>query len=77
MRNRLKNWNVLRVIRLVFGLYVLIQGVYARDMSYVLIGGLFTLMPVLNIGCCSTSGCATTNRKSEVTTEDISYEEVR
>ena len=77
MRNVLKNWNVLRVIRLVFGVYVLIQGVYARDMSYLLIGGLFTLMPVLNIGCCSTSGCATLNRKNEITTEDISYEEVR
>ncbi len=77
MRNVLKNWNVLRVIRLVFGVYVLIQGVYARDMSYLLIGGLFTLMPVLNIGCCSTSGCVTPNRKNEITTEDISYEEVR
>jgi hypothetical protein len=77
MRNVLKNWNLLRVIRLVFGVYVLIQGVYTRDMSYLLIGGLFTLMPVLNIGCCSTSGCATPNRKNEITTEDISYEEVR
>ncbi len=77
MRKVLKNWNVLRVIRFVFGVYVLIQGVYSRDMSYVVIGSLFTLMPVLNIGCCSTSGCATPNRKNEATTEEISYEEVR
>ena len=67
----------MRVIRLVFGVYVIVQGVSNRDMSYLLIGSLFTLMPVLNIGCCSTSGCATPNRKNEVTTEEISYEEVR
>ena len=67
----------MRVIRLVFGVYVIVQGVSTRDMSYLLIGSLFTLMPVLNIGCCSTSGCATPNRKNEVTTEEISYEEVR
>lgn len=77
MRNVLKNWNLMRIIRLVFGVYVIVQGVSNRDMSYLLIGSLFTLMPVLNIGCCSTSGCATLNRKNEVTTEEISYEEVR
>ncbi len=77
MRNVLKNWNLMRVIRLVFGVYVIVQGVSNHDMSYLLIGSLFTLMPVLNIGCCSTSGCATPNRKNEVTTEEISYEEVR
>ena len=72
----MRNWNVMRFIRLVFGLYVIIQGISHRDMSYLLIGTLFSLMPIFNVGCCSTSGCATPTKK-EGTTEDISYEEVR
>ena len=77
MKNLLKNWNLMRVIRLVFGVYVIVQGVSNRDMSYLLIGTLFTLMPIFNIGCCSTSGCATRTTSKAGTTEDISYEEVR
>ena len=76
MKNLLKNWNLMRVIRLVFGVYVIVQGVSNRDMSYLLIGTLFTLMPIFNLGCCSTSGCATRTPNKAGTTEDISYEEV-
>jgi hypothetical protein len=73
-----KNWSLMRLLRLGIGIFILAQGITARDWLIALMGILFSLMPVLNIGCCVTSGCGTPFRKTNTTTtEDISYEEVR
>jgi hypothetical protein len=44
---------------------------------FVVLGGIFSLMPLLNIGCCGVSGCNTPIRKSNGNTEDITYEEIK
>ena len=78
MKNYLSNWNFMRIIRLVLGIIVVIQGVEARQWMLVAMGGLFTLMPLFNIGCCSTDGCSTAYRARKNTeTKDITYEEVK
>lgn len=76
MKNYLKSWNFIRALRLALGIFIIVQGVEAKDWLFVALGGLFSLMPLLNIGCCGVSGCdvpVLNNNKSE----DISYEEVR
>jgi hypothetical protein len=40
-------------------------------------GVLFSLMPILNIGCCGVSGCNTPVSKSSKKIEDITYEEIK
>ncbi|MEQ7801923.1 hypothetical protein ABDJ41_19160 [Pedobacter sp. ASV1-7] len=78
MKNYLSNWNLMRFIRLVLGVIVSVQGFQAHQWMLVALGGLFTLMPVFNIGCCSTAGCKTTYSSRKTTaTEDITYEEVK
>lgn len=73
----LSNWNFMRLVRLGLGVFILVQAVMARDWSMGLLGSLFTIMPVFNIGCCGAGGCATTPpKKTSETTKDISYEEV-
>ncbi len=77
MRNRiLDGWNFMRVLRLVVGLIVVVQAVITKDILFGTLGGLFTLMPLLNIGCCGSAGCNVPTRRSNKEVKDISYEEV-
>lgn len=77
MKNYLKNWNLMRVLRLALGVFIIVQGIQAQQWLFVGLGGLFSLMPLLNIGCCGTSGCNTPVRRTNKKTEDITYEEIR
>lgn len=78
MKNYLSNWNFMRIIRLVLGIVIIVQGIQAQQWILVALGGLFTLMPLFNIGCCGTAGCSTTySSRKNTTTEDITYEEVK
>ena len=72
----LTNWTFMRVLRLGLGLAVLAQAVIAKDVLFALLGLAFTAMPVFNIGCCGTAGCAVPPKKEPGTTKDITYEEV-
>lgn len=78
MKEYLKQWNVMRFIRLALGLLIIIQGVSMHQWGFIILGLLFSLMPILNIGCCSTQGCKPNiNRKSNRNVTDISYEEIK
>lgn len=67
----------MRVLRLAAGIFIIVQCIIARDWLFVGAGVLFSLMPIMNIGCCGASGCNTPVRKNNGNIEDVSYEEVR
>lgn len=77
MKNYLKNWNMMRVLRLAVGIFIIVQGIMAKEWLLAGLGGLFSLMPLMNIGCCGVSGCNTPVSRTHKKMEDISYEEVR
>ncbi|HUH25615.1 MAG TPA: hypothetical protein VLY87_03245 [Flavobacterium sp.] len=77
MKNYIRNWNFMRVLRLALGIFIIVQGIQANQWLFVAVGGLFSLTSILNIGCCGTSGCSTSAPKSNKKMEDITYEEVR
>lgn len=78
MKNYLRNWNFVHVLRLVLGIFIMAQGVQTNEWLLVALGGLFSLMPLLNVGCCGTAACNTPiRRKNNDGIEGISYEEVR
>ena len=66
----------MRFSRLGLGMAIVVQSVMAATWAMVLLGLLFTAMPVLNIGCCSSTGCAPTVKRSSASTKDMTYEEV-
>jgi hypothetical protein len=73
----LSNWNFMRLVRLGLGIFILVQSVMLKDWSMGLLGVLFTIMPVFNIGCCGAGGCATKPQKNaSADTKDTTYEEV-
>lgn len=67
----------MRVIRLALGIIIIMHGFQTKEWLFVVLGGLFSLMPLLNVGCCGTSGCNTPLRKRNEKTEDITYEEIK
>lgn len=78
MKNYFSNWNILRVLRLALGIVIVIQGIRMQEWMLAVMGALFALMPVLNIGCCGTAGCRTPAPKAgKPEAEDTVYEEVR
>lgn len=76
MRSYLKNWDFMRLLRLALGIFIIVQGVQTKEWLFVFAGALFSLMPILNMGCCGTSACNTPIRKNQQKTEDITYEEI-
>ncbi|MFZ1369086.1 MAG: hypothetical protein WAR78_01815 [Ferruginibacter sp.] len=70
------NWTLMRFLRLGMGVAILVQAVMAKDLLFAIAGIIFTAMPVFNIGCCGTAGCAVPPKKEPGKTKDITYEEV-
>ena len=70
------NWNFMRFLRLGLGLAILFQAALAANLSMGVVGLLLTLMPLLNMGCCSAAGCNVPSNKTTKKTGDINYEEV-
>lgn len=77
MKNYLKTWDLMRVLRLALGIFIIVQSVITKDWLFVGAGVLFSLMPIMNIGCCGASGCNTPVRKSNRKIEEVNYEEIR
>lgn len=81
MTNRiLKGWNFHRGFRLVLGIIIIVQSILMKEWLMAGLGGLFTLMPIFNVGCCGGSACCDIpnerNTKLETQNNDITYEEI-
>ena len=57
MKQWLQSWTIIRLLRLGMGLAIIYQGIDLQQWLIVILGGIFSLMPLLNMGCCNTSGC--------------------
>jgi hypothetical protein len=68
-------WNLFRIFRLGLGLLMVGQGIYIRDVFFILAGALFSIMALFNSGCCAMGSC-TTPAPQKKETKDISYEEI-
>ena len=66
----------MRIVRLALGIFITAQGIVNKDWTFGLLGIAFTMMPLLNIGCCGASGCNVPREKASRSIEDVSYEEV-
>lgn len=78
MKTIFLGWNFMRMLRLILGTAVMVQGILARDTIAIILGVAFAGMAVANIGCCGARGCvvntdSNTNNKKK---EEIHYEEV-
>lgn len=77
----LQNWNIVRLLRLIMGFGLLIQGITSHHTIMIAIGGLLFLQGVLNFGCCG-SACNTNSfqkagKQGLANDEAIAFEEIK
>jgi hypothetical protein len=77
MKKYFLSWNYMRIIRFALGLFIVIQSIQTQEWLFLFMGIGLTLLPVFNVGCCSTSACATPIYRNRNKTEDVSYEEIK
>lgn len=68
-------WTIIRGLRLVVGLVLMWEGIRTGNFSLAVLGFAFALMPLLNVGCGSATGCAAQAKKPEG--QEISFEEIK
>jgi len=66
-----KNWNFMRAVRLILGIFIIIQSAVLKDWQMGLLGMIFSAMPLFNIGCCGTTGCSVPLRAKPLSTTKI------
>jgi len=73
----LSDWDLMRVLRLVIGIWLAVQAIIMMELFTGLIGLFFLYQAVTGTGC-GVNGCYTAPRRSagQVKTEDVDYEEV-
>ena len=76
LTNLTQNWGFMRIIRLGFGVYALIEAYRGNDTLMAMLGLVLVGMALLNAGC-GAQGCGVPmNKSTGKETEDVSYEEV-
>lgn len=53
----LSQWSVMRILRLVMGIIIIIQGVKSEMWLIAGLGVLFTILPLMNMGCSTNGSC--------------------
>ena len=75
----LKNWNVMRLLRLAIGAWAIISAIQTGQGALGFLGAVVLAMAILNIGCCGINGCAprsSINKNTRKNPGEIEYEEI-
>lgn len=65
MNNLLKNWDMIRIIRLVAGIGFGVYAITSQEYLFLILAGMFLVQAVFNLSCCGAGGCsAGTNQKA-------------
>ncbi|MBX2951773.1 MAG: hypothetical protein KF870_04670 [Leadbetterella sp.] len=57
MKKYLSAWNLSRLLRLAIAVAIIVQGILVKDGMFITLGVLFSIMPVMNIGCGAGGTC--------------------
>jgi hypothetical protein len=72
------NWHLVRILRLAFGVFILVQAITMRDALAGMISALFLFQAFTNTGCCGARGCTVppTSIKENQKIGAVEYEEI-
>ena len=58
MNNLLKDWNTLRIVRLLSAIALGVYAIAAHETLFLILAGFFLLQALLNISCCGAGECS-------------------
>lgn len=74
----LTDWNFMRILRLVLGIYIAVQAVETLSLLSGVVAAFFMFQAITNTGCCGSNGCAVPTKKTKTdTVEEVEYEEIK
>lgn len=74
----LTDWNFMRILRLVLGIYIAIQAIETLSLLSGIVAVFFLFQAITNTGCCGSNGCEIPQKKSNgKKIEEVEYEEVK
>ena len=59
------NWNFMRAIRLILGVYIINQSYQSQQYIMIIPGVVFVIMALFIVGCCGNNGCEVSIKKQE------------
>ena len=66
MNRILVDWNISRIIRMVFGIGLCVMGITSKENVITLFGALLMFQGIFNLSCCGAGGCSLSNDKRQV-----------
>ena len=58
------NWNLMRMLRLIVGIWGIYVSITDAQPQFGILGGMFILQSIFNIGCCGSNGCSVPQNKN-------------
>lgn len=74
-----RNWNLMRLIRLILGAFIIYDGFRSREYAFIGAGLLLVGMSLFNIGCCGVQGCDVSPKSlnQNPSEQEVIFEEVK
>lgn len=76
MKAYLRGWNFMRIFRFAVGIFIIVQGYMMYEWLLMGVGAFFTLLPIFNVSCGS-STCSPAPRRTSKTVDQIEFEEIK
>ncbi len=74
----LSNWNVMRGLRLVLGVWLLVMSVQSHDTAMIFLSAFLVLTASFGVGCCGVNGCYAPSRtNADKVADEVDYDEVK
>jgi hypothetical protein len=73
------NWHFMRILRAAVAVWAIFEFTRTNDMLMLAFGGFFAFQAIFDVGCCGSSGCATSSQphKQVVAAQEVDYEEIK
>lgn len=65
MNRILKNWDFVRIVRLLLGVLIAIYSISSKDYIFLVLAGFLLFQAIMNISCCGSGGCNTDTKYKE------------
>lgn len=73
----LNGWNLVRILRLTLAVFALIAAFSQKDPMMGMIGSVFGIQAIFNVGCCGLNGCEIKENRFHKEEKEIVYEKIK
>ncbi|MCA0237505.1 MAG: hypothetical protein LCH81_14095 [Bacteroidetes bacterium] len=80
MTTLFSNWHFMRIFRAAIAVWSVFEFNRTHDALILMLGGIFALQAIFDIGCCGAAGCAVPQQRTmqqEKVSQEIDFEEVK